>query len=150
MLHQNKRCTRGGHTCRKQLGNLALHEAELADKDIQDPAQLQPVGVGSGSIPMARKHDFNHAVQQLDAGDLSGHRCIWVLKVPALGKNAEESIIVNTTFSMVYIITEVTVVNTSISVTKKCGQRAFVTDIIDVCHYTVIEKDAKWTQCKQV
>ena len=57
-------------TCSQQLGNLALHEAELADKDVQNPAQLQAVGVGCGAVCMARKHDLHHTVQQLDAGAL--------------------------------------------------------------------------------
>ena len=29
----------------QQLGDLALHEAQLADKHIQDPAKLQAVGI---------------------------------------------------------------------------------------------------------
>ena len=57
-------------TCSQQLGNLALHEAELADKDIQNPAQLQAVGVSCGAVCMAGKHDLHHTVQQLDAGAL--------------------------------------------------------------------------------
>ena len=83
---QNQRQTstsRNKLTCRQQLWNLALHEAQLADKDIQNPAQLQAVGFSSSPVSMPSKHDFHDTVQQLDAGALSGHRCIWILQVPA-------------------------------------------------------------------
>lgn len=83
MTPRSRAITKRGQTCCQQLGNLALHEAELADKDIQDPAQLQPVGVCSGSISVAGKHDFHYAVQQLDAGALGGHWRVGVLQVPA-------------------------------------------------------------------
>ncbi len=74
---------RSALTCCQQLGNLALHEAELADKDVQNPAQLQAVGVGCGAVCMARKHDLHHTVQQLNAGALRGYWRIGVLQIPA-------------------------------------------------------------------
>ena len=79
---------RSALTCSQQLGNLALHEAELADKDVQNPAQLQAVGVGCGPVCMACKHDFHHTVQQLDAGALGGYGRIGVLQIPAQPKSA--------------------------------------------------------------
>ena len=40
---------------------------------------------------MTGKHDLNHAVQQLDAGALGGHRCVWVLQIPASRCSAEKA-----------------------------------------------------------
>lgn len=60
-----------------------FHDAQLADKHIQYSVQQQAIGICCGPVCMAGKHDLHHAVQQLDASGLSGHRHIGVLQVPA-------------------------------------------------------------------